>query len=244
MGQTIKKCVFATVLLAVLGSSLSVLAAEQQGNISQSQVVSDVVQEESNVSTGSSSVIEEEIPQQEEVAPTDDAVQQDDVDQAVWHAVPSYEEAVIIETQAPQTTSSSETIGQSAIAPQSGQSLWPAAPTHEAVIIEAQAPGQKEQPEATDMSTDIVVDGHDSAAVVPPQTGQSLWPIAPVRNHITSNHTTADKDDIIATIEEAMRQYRIKDFAGAISNLDYAAHLIRQKKSELLKALLPEPFYG
>ncbi|CAK8718156.1 FecR protein domain-containing protein [Candidatus Electronema halotolerans] len=41
-----------------------------------------------------------------------------------------------------------------------------------------------------------------------------------------------------------MRQYRSKDFAGAVSNLDYAAHLIRQKKTELLKKLLPEPFYG
>jgi hypothetical protein len=54
----------------------------------------------------------------------------------------------------------------------------------------------------------------------------------------------AAQDDIVAAVEEAMRQYRSKDFAGAVSNLDYAAHLIRQKKTELLKKLLPEPFYG
>jgi len=52
------------------------------------------------------------------------------------------------------------------------------------------------------------------------------------------------KDDIIGTIEQAVRQYRANDFAGAISNLDYAAQLIRQKKSERMKALLPEPLTG
>jgi hypothetical protein len=52
------------------------------------------------------------------------------------------------------------------------------------------------------------------------------------------------KDDIIVTIEEALRQYRANDFAGAISNLDYAAQLIRQKKSERMKALLPTPLFG
>jgi hypothetical protein len=51
-------------------------------------------------------------------------------------------------------------------------------------------------------------------------------------------------DDIINTIEEAVRQYRANDFAGAISNLDYATQLIRQKKSERMKALLPEPLPG
>ncbi|MCW5205955.1 hypothetical protein VU08_03355 [Desulfobulbus sp. F5] len=54
----------------------------------------------------------------------------------------------------------------------------------------------------------------------------------------------ANNDDIITTIEEAVRQYRANDFAGAISNLDYATQLIRQKKSERMKALLPEPLLG
>ncbi|MCW5198779.1 hypothetical protein VU06_03430, partial [Desulfobulbus sp. F3] len=52
------------------------------------------------------------------------------------------------------------------------------------------------------------------------------------------------KDNIIVTIEEAIRQYRANDFAGAISNLDYAAQLIRQKKNERMKALLPAPMFG
>jgi hypothetical protein len=52
------------------------------------------------------------------------------------------------------------------------------------------------------------------------------------------------KDDIILTIEEAIRQYRANDFARAISNLDYAAQLIRQKKNERMKSLLPAPLFG
>ncbi|WP_417911479.1 hypothetical protein [Candidatus Electronema sp. TJ] len=51
-------------------------------------------------------------------------------------------------------------------------------------------------------------------------------------------------DDIINVIEQAVRQYRANDLAGAISNLDYAAQLIRQKKSERMKALLPVPLPG
>ncbi|WP_417915257.1 hypothetical protein [Candidatus Electronema sp. JM] len=52
------------------------------------------------------------------------------------------------------------------------------------------------------------------------------------------------KDDIVLTVEEAVRQYRANDFAGAISNLDYAGQLIRQKKSERMKSLLPNPMLG
>jgi hypothetical protein len=69
------------------------------------------------------------------------------------------------------------------------------------------------------------------------QPGSTVFP-APVLA------APAAQDDIVAAVEEALRQYRSKDFAGAVSNLDYAAHLIRQKKTELLKELLPEPFYG
>ncbi len=55
----------------------------------------------------------------------------------------------------------------------------------------------------------------------------------------------ADKDDdVLTTITEAVKQYKVGDFAGAVSNLDYATQLIRQKKSERMKELLPEPMTG
>lgn len=52
------------------------------------------------------------------------------------------------------------------------------------------------------------------------------------------------EDEVLRTIDEAVSQYRKGDFAGAASNLDYAAQLIRQKKSEEMKSLLPEPLSG
>ena len=53
-----------------------------------------------------------------------------------------------------------------------------------------------------------------------------------------------EPDDILTTVNEAVKQYTAGDFAGAISNLDYATQLIRQKRSERMKALLPEPPSG
>lgn len=53
-----------------------------------------------------------------------------------------------------------------------------------------------------------------------------------------------DKDDVLTTIDEAVKQYKAGDFAGAASNLDYASQLVRQKKSERMKDLLPEPLAG
>ena len=52
------------------------------------------------------------------------------------------------------------------------------------------------------------------------------------------------QDDVLTTIDQASKQYKQGDFAGAASNLDYAAQLIRQKKSENMKELLPEPLSG
>lgn len=54
----------------------------------------------------------------------------------------------------------------------------------------------------------------------------------------------AAEDDVLTAINEAVNQYNRGDFAGAASNLDYAAQLIRQKKSENLKVILPEPLGG
>ena len=53
-----------------------------------------------------------------------------------------------------------------------------------------------------------------------------------------------NEDTIVNTVEEAVRQYKAGDFTGAASNLDYAAQLVRQKKSERMKSLLPEPLAG
>lgn len=49
---------------------------------------------------------------------------------------------------------------------------------------------------------------------------------------------------MLSTIREATRQYEAGDYTGAASNLDYAAQLVRQQKSERMKALLPEPLDG
>ncbi|MCI5123936.1 MAG: hypothetical protein D3925_05535 [Candidatus Electrothrix sp. AR5] len=53
-----------------------------------------------------------------------------------------------------------------------------------------------------------------------------------------------ENDDVLTTINEALKQYNLGEFAGAISNLDYATQLIRQKRSERMKSLLPEPLSG
>jgi len=52
------------------------------------------------------------------------------------------------------------------------------------------------------------------------------------------------EDNVLSTIKEATRQYEAGDYTGAASNLDYAAQLVRQQKSERMKALLPEPLPG
>lgn len=54
----------------------------------------------------------------------------------------------------------------------------------------------------------------------------------------------AGEDTVLSTIKEATRQYQAGDYSGSASNLDYASQLIRQKKSEKMKDLLPEPLPG
>lgn len=54
----------------------------------------------------------------------------------------------------------------------------------------------------------------------------------------------AAEDTILSAIKEATKQYQSGDYSGASSNLDYASQLIRQKKSERMKALLPAPLSG
>jgi hypothetical protein len=61
---------------------------------------------------------------------------------------------------------------------------------------------------------------------------------------VLSQSVLAEQDDVLTTIDQAVKQYKGGDFAGAASNLDYAAQLVRQKKSEKMKELLPEPLSG
>jgi hypothetical protein len=51
-------------------------------------------------------------------------------------------------------------------------------------------------------------------------------------------------DEVLTTVDEAVNQYKNGDYDGAASNLDYAVQLIRQKKSEALIKVFPEPLAG
>ena len=57
-------------------------------------------------------------------------------------------------------------------------------------------------------------------------------------------NASGQQDDVLATIEQAVKQYKAGDLSGAASNVEYAAQLIRQKKSEKMKDLLPRPLEG
>jgi len=51
-------------------------------------------------------------------------------------------------------------------------------------------------------------------------------------------------DEITEAIEEGLNQYKDGKYTEATGSLDYAAQLIRQKKSQDLLKLLPEPLSG
>ena len=59
-----------------------------------------------------------------------------------------------------------------------------------------------------------------------------------------SSQSLRAEDNVLSTIKEATRQYEAGDYSGSASNLDYAAQLVRQQKSERMKALLPDPLSG
>ncbi len=65
-----------------------------------------------------------------------------------------------------------------------------------------------------------------------------------IKNSEAGNTGQPVQDDVLATIGQAVKQYKAGDLAGAASNMDYAAQLIRQKKSEKMKSLLPKPLAG
>ncbi|MBW1786617.1 MAG: hypothetical protein JRK53_08395 [Deltaproteobacteria bacterium] len=54
----------------------------------------------------------------------------------------------------------------------------------------------------------------------------------------------AEKDEIVESINEGLEYYQEGDLAEAVSSLDYAAQLIRQKRAEVLETFLPEPLSG
>jgi hypothetical protein len=54
----------------------------------------------------------------------------------------------------------------------------------------------------------------------------------------------AEEDPVIKSIGEAVEQYKNGQYATAITSLDYAGQMIRQKKGEVLGRLLPAPLDG
>ncbi|MDP8217745.1 MAG: hypothetical protein P9M03_03355 [Candidatus Theseobacter exili] len=51
-------------------------------------------------------------------------------------------------------------------------------------------------------------------------------------------------DDVTDSIDEAVDHYKKGQFRKATSSLDFATQLIRQKRGESLKTILPEPLQG
>jgi hypothetical protein len=51
-------------------------------------------------------------------------------------------------------------------------------------------------------------------------------------------------DDITTSINEALEYYKNGEYTEAVSNLNYAAQLIQQKKSGKLESFLPKPLKG
>jgi hypothetical protein len=54
----------------------------------------------------------------------------------------------------------------------------------------------------------------------------------------------AEEDPVIKSIDEAVEQYKNGQYATAITSLEYAGQIIRQKKGEVLGRLLPAPLDG
>ncbi len=54
----------------------------------------------------------------------------------------------------------------------------------------------------------------------------------------------AAEDPVMKTINEAVQNYKNGKFSAAVTSLDYASQMIRQKKGEALGKLLPAPLAG
>jgi hypothetical protein len=66
---------------------------------------------------------------------------------------------------------------------------------------------------------------------------RSLLPLI-VGSLLLSNALRAD--DVTDSIDEAIKAYKANDFAAAAQSLDAAAQLVRQKRSDQFKAVLPD----
>ncbi len=54
----------------------------------------------------------------------------------------------------------------------------------------------------------------------------------------------AVEDPVVTTINDAVKKYNQKQYTVAVSHLEYASQLIRQRRGEQLSRLLPEPITG
>ena len=61
---------------------------------------------------------------------------------------------------------------------------------------------------------------------------------------ITATASFAFADDVTDSIKEALDNYKNQNYTQAAKDLDFASQLIRQKKGDMLKTVLPEPLEG
>ncbi len=56
--------------------------------------------------------------------------------------------------------------------------------------------------------------------------------------------STPAEDSVLKTINEAVQHYQDGKLTAAVTSLDYASQMIRQKRGQALEKLLPEPLNG
>lgn len=61
---------------------------------------------------------------------------------------------------------------------------------------------------------------------------------------LASLSTFVNADDVVDTLNEAIKSYESGDYSVAVEDLNYALQLIQQKKSKGLEAYLPEALSG
>jgi len=68
------------------------------------------------------------------------------------------------------------------------------------------------------------------------------WVFAPLL--LASLSTFVNADDVVDTLNEAIKSYESGEYSVAVEDLNYALQLIQQKKSRGLQAYLPEALPG
>lgn len=61
---------------------------------------------------------------------------------------------------------------------------------------------------------------------------------------LTSLVSFATADDVVETLQEAIKSYENAEYSVAVEDINYALQLIQQKKGQGLEAYLPEPLLG